>query len=166
MSALARAVATVGGVGYLRPAPGTWGSLAALPLAWILHVLGGFPLLALAIAAAYAAGHWATGVLQREGGEKDPSEIVIDEVVGQWVALIAVSLPAWLHGIDITALWPGWMTAFVLFRLFDIWKPGPVGRFDRRDDAAGVMLDDVAAGVLAALGVAAMAAFAHGVLGL
>ena len=65
-------------------------------------------------------------------------------------------------GVDVLALWPGWIAAFVGFRLFDIWKPGPVGWADRRDDAVGVMLDDIVAGVMAALLVVALAAAYHG----
>ncbi|MCE8554766.1 phosphatidylglycerophosphatase A [Ruegeria pomeroyi] len=159
-------IGTVGGVGYLRPAPGTWGSLAALPLAWILHQLGGFPLLALATAGAYLAGLWATRVMTAGKADHDPSEIVIDEVAGQFLALWALSLPAWLHGLDISALWPGWIAAFVLFRLFDITKPGPVGWADRRGDPTGVMLDDIIAGLFAAIGTALLAGLFHGVLGL
>ncbi|MBO9449505.1 phosphatidylglycerophosphatase A [Tropicibacter sp. R16_0] len=164
--ALAKAIATVGGVGYLRPAPGTWGSLAALPLTYVLHQLGGFPLLAVATIAAIVAGIWATGVMTAGQDDHDPSEIVIDEVAGQFIALMAISYPAWSHGIEITALWPGWVAGFLLFRLFDITKPGPVGWADRRGDALGVMLDDLIAGVFAAIGVALLAGFSHGVLGL
>lgn len=162
----ARLIGTVCGVGYLRPAPGTWGSLAALPLAWLLHTLGGFPLLATATVAAFVGGVWATRVMTAGQDNHDPSEIVIDEVAGQFIALWAVSYPAWAHGIEISALWPGWIAGFVLFRLFDITKPGPVGWADRRNDAMGVMLDDVIAGVFAAIGVAVLAGIAHGVLGL
>ncbi|MGR3759326.1 phosphatidylglycerophosphatase A family protein [Roseobacteraceae bacterium NS-SX3] len=163
---LATAIGTVCGVGYLRPAPGTWGSLAALPLAYGLHQLGGFPLLVLATLASVGAGIWATGAMTRGSANHDPSEIVIDEVAGQFTALWAISYPAWAHGIEITALWPGWISAFVLFRLFDIWKPGPVGWADRRNDPAGVVLDDVFAGIFAAIGTALLAALSHGVLGL
>lgn len=159
-------IGTVCGVGYIRPAPGTWGSLAALPLGWLLHVLGGLPLLALGVLAAFAAGWWATAVMTRGQANKDPGEVVIDEVLGQWIALLSISWPAWRMGIDILHLWPGWIAAFVLFRLFDIWKPGPIGWLDRRGDALGVMLDDALAGVFAALGVLVLAAFWHGVLGL
>lgn len=159
-------IATVGGVGYLRPAPGTWGSLAALPLALALHILGGFPLLAAATILAFFAGIWATKIMTAGKDDHDPSEIVVDEVVGQWLALWAISLPAWSHGINITALWPGWISAFVLFRLFDIWKPGPVGWMDRKEGPTGVMMDDVVAGIIAALGTAALAFFSHVVLGL
>jgi phosphatidylglycerophosphatase A len=104
--------------------------------------------------------------MTRGHANHDPSEIVIDEVAGQWLAIWAISYPAWSHDIAISALWPGWVAAFALFRLFDIWKPGPVGWADRKTGPMGVMLDDVIAGILAALGVAALAGFSHGVLGL
>ncbi|KIC48699.1 phosphatidylglycerophosphatase A [Tateyamaria sp. ANG-S1] len=161
---IARVLGTACFVGYLRPAPGTWGSLAALPAAWVLHVAGGFPLLALAAAAYFVAAWWATKEMTTGTADHDPSEIVADEVVGQWIALFPLSYAAWDRGIDILAMWPGWVAAFVLFRLFDIWKPWLVGWADRRGDALGVMLDDVIAGVFAAVGVMALAAFAHGVL--
>lgn len=163
---LAQLTGTFFGTGYLKPAPGTWGSLAALPAAYGLHQLGGFPLLALATVLVSGAGYWATAELTRGQENHDPSEIVIDEVAGQWLAIWAISYPAWSHDIAISALWPGWISAFVLFRLFDIWKPGPVGWADQKQGPMGVMLDDIIAGVLAAIGVAALAGFSHGVLGL
>ena len=159
-------IATFFGAGHLRPAPGTWGSLAALPAAWALHALGGFPLLAAATALVFALGWWATVQLTRGAADEDPDEIVIDEVAGQWLALWAVSWPAWAHGLPVLALWPGWVAAFVLFRLFDIWKPGPVGWADRRGGAFGVMLDDVIAGAFAGMCVVLLAGLWHGVLGL
>jgi phosphatidylglycerophosphatase A len=162
---MSRVIATWFGAGLLRPAPGTWGSLAALPCAWGLHVLGGFPLLAAASVAVFALGWWATARATRGRADHDPSEIVVDEVAGQWIALWVVSWGAWHAGADVLRLWPGWVAAFVLFRLFDIWKPGPVGWADRRKDALGVMLDDVIAGVLAAIVTGLLAALAHGVLG-
>ena len=159
-------IATVAGVGNLRPAPGTWGSLAALPLFAALHLLGGPWLLCLAGIAAFVAGLWATRILTHGTGDHDPSRVVIDEVVGQWIALLPLSFGAWHVGASVFALWPGWVAAFVLFRAFDILKPGPVGWADRRHDAMGVMLDDVIAGVLAALGVVLFAGLAHGVMGI
>ncbi|MGR3486199.1 MAG: phosphatidylglycerophosphatase A family protein [Paracoccaceae bacterium] len=140
-------IATVCGVGHLRPAPGTWGSLAALPLAWAIVALSGPWGLIAATVAAFAAGLWATAQVTRGGPDQDPSEVVIDEVAGQWIALwpVAVLAPG--------AAWPS-ILAFVLFRLFDIRKPGPVGWADRRGDPLGVMLDDVIAGALAAAVVA------------
>ncbi len=166
MTRLARMIATAGGVGYLRPAPGTWGSLAALPLAWLLHTIGGFPLLLIAAAAGFLLGLWATRAMTRDTRDHDPSEIVIDEVAGQIVALLPLSHAAWSMGLDIARLWPGWIAAFALFRLFDITKPWLVGWADRRNDALGVMLDDVIAGAFAAIGVAVLAGLWHGVLGL
>jgi len=162
----AHLIATFGMVGHLRPAPGTWGSLAALPAAWLLHVLGGPVLLAIGAALAFAIGWWATAQETRGKADHDPSEIVIDEAAGQWLAMLPVSIGATHAGAALSALWPGWIAAFVLFRLFDIWKPGPVGWADRRGDALGVMLDDVIAGLFAALGVMALAWLSHGVLGL
>ena len=161
---IARLIGTVCGVGYLRPAPGTWGSAVALPLGWALHVAGGFPLLGIAALAYFAAGWWATAQVIAGQSDHDPSEIVADEVVGQWIALAPLSYAAWDRGLDILALWPGWIAAFGLFRLFDIWKPWLVGKADRRGDALGVMLDDVIAGAFAALGVLALAGLAHGVV--
>ncbi|MFQ6548376.1 phosphatidylglycerophosphatase A [Aestuariibius sp. 2305UL40-4] len=156
-------IGTVGGVGYLRPASGTWGSLAALPLAALLYLIAGPWAVVVATVAAFAAGYWATQ--QMIGGpEDDPSEVVIDEVVGQWISLLPILFGAAANGVSVFALWPGWVAAFVLFRLFDIWKPGPVGWGERRHGALGVMLDDVIAGVLAAVGVTVLAALWHGVL--
>lgn len=164
MKQMARIAATVFGVGHLRPAPGTWGSLAALPMAWALHVAGGFSLLIMATAAVFILGVWATGEMTRGRSDHDPSEIVIDEVAGQFIAVLPLSSAAGKLGIDITVLWPGWIAAFVLFRLFDILKPGPVGWADRRNDPLGVMLDDVIAGALAAIGVMVLAWVAHAVM--
>ncbi|WP_299140967.1 phosphatidylglycerophosphatase A [uncultured Tateyamaria sp.] len=161
---IAQMIGTVCGVGHLRPAPGTWGSAAALPLGWAVHVIGGFPLLVVATGLVFAAGWWATARMTAGQEDHDPSEIVVDEVAGQWIALAPLSYAAWDRGIDILAMWPGWVAAFVLFRLFDIWKPLWVGTADRRGDALGVMLDDVIAGAMAAVVVLALAALAHGVL--
>jgi phosphatidylglycerophosphatase A len=160
-----RAIATFGYVGYLRPAPGTWGTAAALPVGFLIHALAGFPGLAVATILAFLAGLWATERMTAELGVEDPSEIVIDEVVGLWMALWPLSAGLWLGGADPWLFpWPGWVGAFVFFRLFDIWKPGPVGWADRRGDAMGVMLDDVIAGALAAIVITLGAGIFHGVL--
>jgi len=162
---LARMIGTVLGVGYLKPAPGTWGSLVALPWGWLLHVIGGFPLLLLGVVVAFGKGWWATGRMTAGSDDHDPSEIVVDELVGQWIAILPLSYSAWAMDLNILRLWPGWLAAFLLFRLFDIWKPGPVGWADRRGDPLGVMLDDVIAGIFAAIGVVILAGLAHGVMG-
>lgn len=160
---MTRLIATVGGVGLLRPAPGTWGSAVGLLLGAMLHMAGGFWLLCLATFAVSALGYWAVA---KEVGDSsdDPSEIVIDEVAGQWVALWPVSFGAWMMGADIWALYPGLITAFVAFRVFDIFKPGPVGWADQQHGAFGIMADDLIAGWLAAMIVALFAVFAHLVL--
>jgi phosphatidylglycerophosphatase A len=158
-------IATFGGVGHLRPAPGTWGSLAALPVALGIYWLGGVMLFALSIVVVFAAGWWATAVETKGKEDHDPSEIVIDEVAGMWIALLPVMIGASHSGAGVLALWPGWVVAFAAFRLFDITKPGPVGWADRQHGPFGVMLDDVIAGVLAALMVGLGAWIAHGVIG-
>ena len=160
----ARLIATLLGVGYLRPGPGTWGSLIALPYAWLLHVIGGLPLLALGIIAVFPLGWWATARMTAGQENHDPSEIVVDELVGQWIALLPLSHAAWSMGIPILNLWPGWIAAVLLFRLFDIAKPWLVGWADRRGDPLGVMLDDVIAGIFAAVCVIVLAGLYHGVL--
>ena len=164
MTLVARLIGTVCFVGYVRPGPGTWGSAVALPWAYLVHVWGGFPALLAATLILFALGWWATQQMAADGSGHDPSEVVADEVIGQWIALMPLSIAAWNRDLDMLAMWPGWIAAFVLFRLFDIWKPWLVGRADRMESALGVMLDDVVAGVFAALGVVALAAFAHGVL--
>lgn len=162
---LARLIGTVFYVGYVRPAPGTWGSAVALPWSWLLHIIGGFPLLIIATFVAFLKGLWATKKMTEGADDHDPSEIVVDELVGQWIAILPLSYSAWMMDLNILRLWPGWIAAFLLFRLFDIWKPGPVGWADRRGDAMGVMLDDVIAGIFAAIGVIILAGIAHGVMG-
>lgn len=164
MDRIATLIGTVGYVGYLRPAPGTWGSLVALPLAWLIYQIGGLWLFLAAIPIAYVKGYWATRHMTADHDNHDPSEIVVDEVVGQWIAVAPVLIGGWLQDVSVLALWPGWIAAFVLFRLYDITKPGPVGWADRLNSATGVMLDDVIAGILAAICVVGLAGFVHGVL--
>ena len=160
-----RIITTFFGAGLLPKAPGTWGTLAALPVGWVLHGLGGFPLLVIATIIAFALGLWATTVETRGKDDHDPSSIVIDEVVGIWIALMPLSAGMWFNDQPQWLFpYPGWITAFIFFRLFDIWKPWIVGWADRMHTPMGVMLDDVLAGALAAIFVTAAAGFAHGVL--
>lgn len=158
-------VATFLYVGLLRPAPGTWGSAAAIPVIYLLHRFAGFPGVAMAGVAVFLIGWWATARYTRGTGIHDPSEVVIDEVAGMFVTLAPVSAGLWFAGVPGEVFpYPGWVAGFALFRLFDIWKPGPIGWADRRGDPLGVMLDDIIAGVFAAIIVLAMAAFSHLVL--
>ncbi len=161
---MSRRVATVFGLGLLRPAPGTWGSAAAVLAGVTLDRYLGFPALLVATLAVTALGFWACArELSGRPGE-DPQEFVIDEVAGQWVALLFPSAAFWWRGFEGWMPYPGWVAAFLFFRLFDIWKPWLVGRADRRDDAAGVMLDDLWAGLFAGIAVVIAAGIAHGVL--
>lgn len=157
-------IATVGYCGHLRPAPGTWGSLAALFLAWVVAHFTGFIGMLILGAVFFFVGLWAIREETSGKSDHDPSEIVIDELVGQWIALLPVIYGASRMDAQLLALWPGWIAAFILFRFFDITKLGPIGWADRRNDALGVMLDDVIAGIFAAVGVIALAALSHGVL--
>ena len=150
--------------GYLKPAPGTWGSLAGLIAAYPIAILTGPWGLITAIIVATVLGYWATQAVTQGQDNHDPSEIVIDEVVGIWIALLPVAIGAEMRGVPILALWPGIISAFALFRLFDITKPSLVGWADRKENAMGVMLDDVIAGVFAAIGTMILAAIAHGQL--
>lgn len=160
---LARAVCTFGYVGLIPGPAGTWGSLAALPVGWLLHWAGGFPLLALATLALYPIGYWATRIEVVDEHDLDPNYVVVDEVVGQWLALWPLSFGLWQMGAPAHLFpWPGWVGAFVMFRLFDTAKVGPVGWADRKKGPMGVMLDDVIAGAMAAAVVTLAAAAAHG----
>jgi phosphatidylglycerophosphatase A len=139
-------VATFFGAGLLKPGPGTYGSISAVLLWYVgAHTLHPSPV-ALAIGTAIAAiaatliGIPAATIVARESGRKDPGQVVIDEVAGQLIALIAI--PAdWQHAV----------ISLILFRLFDILKPPPIRQFERLPVGTGIMLDDVAAGLFALL---------------
>lgn len=138
-------VATWIGCGFMRPAPGTWGSLGAIPPALILILLGGPKYLLAALILVIALGFWASARFEDMSGERDSKMIVIDEVAGQWIALWPVLTTPTINPILVLA-------AFALFRLFDITKPFPVGWFDRKlSGPVSVMGDDIAAGLIAAL---------------
>lgn len=138
---VARLVATWFGCGKSKVAPGTVGTLGALPLHLVLRALGPIPYGA-AVVAITALGVWAA---QREAerlGEEDPQSVVIDEVAGVLIALLIA------RGGGVKAE----LLSVVLFRLFDIWKPGPVDAAQRLPpEGVGIMADDVLAGVLAGL---------------
>ncbi len=150
---MSRLIVTVFGLGQIGFAPGTWASAVAVILGLQIDRHLGFPVLVIATVIATAAGFWACRrELANRPGE-DPSEFVIDEVAGQWLALLFPAAAFWARGTEDWAIdaYPGWIAAFLFFRLFDIWKPWLVGRADRRHDAAGVMLDDLWAGLFAGI---------------
>jgi phosphatidylglycerophosphatase A len=146
-------IATAGGAGYAPVAPGTWGSAVGVALYLALAGLG-VPGYCAVVVALLGLGIWASSEAERLFSRHDDGRIVIDEVVGQLVALapLAALAPAGsLRSAPLLA------AAFLAFRLFDVWKPGPVGWAERRfARGTGVMLDDVAAGLLAAAAVAAL----------
>ena len=141
-------VATFFGAGFGKPGPGTWGSVAAVLLwaafAWGLHPTPETLFLALlaGIALTLVFGIPAATIVARESGRQDPQFVVIDEVAGQWIALLG-SAANWRHAL----------IALILFRLFDITKPFPVRQLEALPEGWGIVLDDVGAG-LYALGVA------------
>ncbi|MFM2354379.1 MAG: hypothetical protein RLZZ528_115 [Pseudomonadota bacterium] len=161
-----RLVTTFFGVGLLKPAPGTWGSAAALVAGLLIDRYLGFPALVLAVIGVIPLGLWAIAAETAGREDKDPGEIVIDEVAGQWITLLFPAAAFWHRGTEdwMLAAWPGWVAAFLFFRLFDIWKPGPIGRADRRGDAPGVMYDDLWAGLFAGVAIMLAAGLYHGVL--
>jgi phosphatidylglycerophosphatase A len=143
MSAFARLLGTFFYLGYVPQGPGTAGSLGALAVAWALHAYLGISGVCLAFfgVVLIAPAIWAAGRMAKDTGSKDPQIVVIDEVVGQWIALAGAS----------TLDWKTWLGAFLLFRAFDIWKPPPVRQLERIPGGAGIVLDDAMAGIYAAL---------------
>ncbi len=133
---MARLVASGLGSGYAPVAPGTVGSVIALVLGVAVSWLSPW-LLAVAALAACIGGFWAVASLKIEG---DPGWIVVDEFAGQWITLLGVG-----------TLSPPWIaTAFIVFRVLDITKPGPIGWADRQHGTFGIMADDIIAGVIGA----------------
>jgi len=130
------------GCGYAPIAPGTAGSAAAIVIGAAL-VYAGFPrwgFLALA-AALWFPAVWSAGVTAKSMGVKDPGCVVVDEVLGQWIALAGARIYNW----------KSFLAAFLLFRLFDIWKPAPVRQLEALPGGIGINADDALAGVYAAL---------------
>jgi phosphatidylglycerophosphatase A len=142
---LATTLATWFGCGYAPFAPGTFGSLGALVPAVLLARAGWRPLYFVALAvAALPVAVWSAHVTAKRMGKEDPPQVVIDEVVGQWIALGGAVSAKQIH-------WPVYLAAFGLFRLMDIWKPAPARQLERLPGGYGIVADDVIAGIYAAL---------------
>jgi phosphatidylglycerophosphatase A len=139
----ALAIATWFGCGYSPKAPGTAGSAAAVAVALALAAWAGFgPMHFLALSAVVVVPFiWAADRTARLTKREDPQIVVADEVVGQWIALAGAR----------ELNWKAWLAAFVLFRLFDIFKPPPVRQLERLHGGVGIVADDVMAGCYAAL---------------
>lgn len=134
-------IATGVGTGNIPIAPGSWASLAVLPVAWLIATRFGALWLVAAAAIALLAGLWASARYCAASGEKDPSRVVIDEIAGQFLALAPIAVPDPFF----------YAVAFFAFRIFDIFKPWPAGWCDRElEGSPGVMLDDIVAGLYAA----------------
>jgi phosphatidylglycerophosphatase A len=138
----ANVVATFFGIGRLRPGPGTWASVATVVI-WAAVAYGLAPSLRTPVAIALATlvilvGIPASTRVARASAAKDPQFVVIDEVAGQLIALIAVPLA-----------WKTFLASLILFRAFDIVKPPPVRQLERLPEGTGIVLDDVAAGIFA-----------------
>ena len=139
---IAMLLSTWFGCGFFKPAPGTSGSLAALPFAWLLTELGGYQVLVIATLSLIAIGVWASNVYIEGLFEKDPPEVVIDEVAGQLLTLLVVP-PTLIH----------YFFGFLLFRIADIVKPWPVSWVDQNmEGGLGIMLDDIMAAIYAGAG--------------
>lgn len=139
-------IASVLGIGYFPVASGTVMSAVAVFLAiFIARHGGGGPAVLAASLVAFGVGVWACGAHVRETGRKDPSECVIDELAGQWLACAGISFDFAPASASQFAL------AFLLFRLFDILKPWPISAAERLPGGMGVMADDMLAGLAAAI---------------
>ena len=137
MKFVARVLSTMFGIGYLPFAPGTWGSIAAF-LLWYSLPLPENPLVFLGLTILVSiVGIWASQEFEKNSGEKDPSVVIIDEWAGQWIALLFIERSLLYGGI-----------ALILFRIFDIIKPGPVKWADNKGGGIGIMGDDIIAGLI------------------
>lgn len=135
MKTLGVLVATAGGAGYAPFAPGTFGSIVGVAVYWLVRsqpvAVQAGALLAIAI-----VGVWAGDIAVRHFGRDDPSQVVIDEVAGQLLTLLATGATGW-----------GILVGFIAFRALDIWKPWPARSLERLHGGGGIMADDLMAGV-------------------
>ena len=139
---LARSIATWFGCGLAPFAPGTVGSLAGLAMAYVLHEYAGWRPISFGVLGILLLplGVWAGNVESTARGKKDPGQVVVDEVAGQWITLAGALM----------LNWKSWAGAFVLFRLLDIWKPAPARQLESLPGGIGIMADDAVAGLYGA----------------
>jgi phosphatidylglycerophosphatase A len=136
-------LATWFGCGYWPWGPGTAGSLAAVAIAAVLNfwLVSGRVFLLVLVVALLLPAIWASTRAARLLNRKDPGSVVIDEVLGQWLTLAGAA----------ALNWKTLLAGFILFRIFDIWKPWPVRQFEKLPEGTGIVVDDLAAGVYGAL---------------
>ena len=145
---LALVIATGLGLGYLPKAPGTWGSLLGVLLALAASFSGAFlPLLLGLVLLVSLVGVWAAGRAAMDLGTKDPQIVVVDEVSGQLISYLGLALTS----ASFAPNWQYLLAGFILFRVFDIWKPFPARRAESLPGGLGIMADDWLAGLYAAL---------------
>jgi phosphatidylglycerophosphatase A len=155
-ASVARWIATLCGLGRIPRAPGTWGSLVGVALAWLfaraefeafgtdtLHFYPFNPIFWWLVLS--ALGVWSAAQVAAATGRSDPQEVVIDEVSGQWLALLVSP-----YFLSVAANWKSSLAGLILFRVFDIWKPFPVDRAESLPGGWGIMADDWVAGLYAA----------------
>jgi phosphatidylglycerophosphatase A len=147
-------VATAGGIGLAPIAPGTFGSLPGLAIAWALWMLGGWPALLAGTVVVSFVGLWAADGVAREQARSDPREVVVDEVAGQMLTLLFLPLT-----------WQTLALGFLAFRITDIFKPFPARRLEALPGGLGIMVDDLVAGAWANLALQALAWWAPALLG-
>ena len=140
---LVRLIATWFGCGLAPVAPGTFGSLGALSVAVPLHYFAGWygPNFGWLAVGAFLPAVWVSHRYAEHAGMDDPQQIVVDEVVGQWIALAGVTVFSW----------KSWLAALLLFRIFDVLKPPPIRALEKLPGGSGIVADDLMAGFYAAL---------------
>lgn len=132
---IAKAIATVGGIGRVPRLPGTVASVVGAGLAWWLSPNPTAQIVGCLVVT--ALGFWSAGPAARAMGVKDPPAVVIDEVAGMMISLALLPVT-----------WKLYLAGFLLFRILDIFKPGPIRRLERLSGSAGIMADDLLAGLL------------------
>ena len=154
---LSKFISTFFYLGFLRPAPGTWGSIAAVILAYMILITIGFSAFCFILFLTILIGFWSTkNYTEKNSDKSDPSEVVIDEVIGQWIAILPLGYMLNFEAFLSEEFWFVWLWAFVSFRFFDIIKLGLIGWADNLEGAMGVLLDDILAGMAAGVTVAVL----------
>lgn len=133
-------------IGYIPVAPGTWASLLAV-IIWLLLPAQSFTIQALVVCLAFLIGIYVAGYSEDKSGIDDPSFVVIDEVAGMWLALLLLPRLSYPQNLFLS------VSAFAVFRFFDITKLFPINRLEQISGGFGIMMDDIAAGLFTAISI-------------